>query len=129
MSKFKGNVIDLLDWVEMFGVDVLWFMLVCGVSFGGDLVVSEDVVWVLCNFGIKLFNVIWYVLFNGVVLVFLLLLNELIDVDCWIFGRLEEVWVEVDLVFDGYEFSCVCEFLYYFVWDEFCDWYFELVKM
>ena len=44
-------------------------------------------------------------------------------------GRLEEVRVEVDSAFDGYEFSRACEALYHFTWDEFCDWYVELAKV
>lgn len=65
MSKSKGNVIDPLDWVEMFGADALRFTLARGASPGGDLAVSEDAVRASRNFGTKLFNATRYALLNG----------------------------------------------------------------
>ncbi|CNW23010.1 valyl-tRNA synthase valS [Mycobacterium tuberculosis] len=128
MSKSKGNVIDPLDWVEMFGADALRFTLARGASPGGDLAVSEDAVRASRNFGTKLFNATRYALLNGAAPAPLPSPNELTDADRWILGRLEEVRAEVDSAFDGYEFSRACESLYHFAWDEFCDWYLELAK-
>jgi valyl-tRNA synthetase len=128
MSKSKGNVIDPLDWVEMFGADALRFTLARGASAGGDLAVGEDAVRASRNFGTKLFNATRYALLNGAALAPLPAHAELTDADRWILGRLEEVRAEVDSAFDGYEFSRACESLYHFAWDEFCDWYVELAK-
>jgi valyl-tRNA synthetase len=128
MSKSKGNVIDPLDWIEMFGADALRFTLARGASPGGDLSVGEDAVRASRNFGTKLFNATRYALLNGAALAPLPAHAELTDADRWILGRLEEVRAEVDSAFDGYEFSRACESLYHFAWDEFCDWYVELAK-
>jgi valyl-tRNA synthetase len=131
MSKSKGNVIDPLDWVEMFGADALRFTLARGASPGGDLAVSEDAVRASRNFGTKLFNATRYALLNGATTrsgATLPVADQLTDADRWILGRLEEVRAEVDSAFDGYEFSRACEALYHFAWDEFCDWYVELAK-
>lgn len=128
MSKSKGNVIDPLDWVDMFGADALRFTLARGASPGGDLAIGEDHVRASRNFCTKLFNATRYALLNGAQLAELPPLDELTDADRWILGRLEEVRAEVDSAFDNYEFSRACESLYHFAWDEFCDWYVELAK-
>ncbi len=128
MSKSKGNVIDPLDWMDMFGADALRFTLARGASPGGDLSVGEDAVRASRNFGTKLFNATRYALMNGAAPAPLPAPAELIDADRWILGRLEEVRAEVDSALDGYEFSRACESLYHFAWDEFCDWYVELAK-
>ena len=128
MSKSRGNGVDPLDWVEMFGADALRFTLARGASPGGDLSIGEDHVRASRNFGTKLFNATRYALLNGAALAPLPALDELTDTDRWILGRLEEVRAEIDSAFDGYEFSRACEALYHFTWDEFCDWYVELAK-
>jgi valyl-tRNA synthetase len=131
MSKSKGNVIDPLEWVEMFGADALRFTLARGSSPGGDLAVGEDAVRASRNFGTKLFNATRYALLNGATTQSgapLPAQDKLTDADRWILGRLEEVRAEVDSALDGYEFSRACEALYHFAWDEFCDWYVELAK-
>jgi valyl-tRNA synthetase len=128
MSKSKGNVIDPLDWLDVYGADALRFTLARGASPGGDLSVGEDDVRASRNFVTKLFNATRFALMNGAAPAALPGLDELTDADRWILGRLEEVRAEVDSAFDGYEFSRACESLYHFTWDEFCDWYLELAK-
>ena len=131
MSKSKGNVIDPLEWLEMFGADALRFTLARGASPGGDLSVGEDHVRASRNFGTKLFNATRYALINGATTQSaapLPALDALTDADRWILGRLEEVRAEVDSALDSYDFSRACEALYHFAWDEFCDWYVELAK-
>jgi valyl-tRNA synthetase len=129
MSKSKGNVIDPLDWLDMFGADALRFALARGASPGGDLTISEDHVRASRNFVTKLFNATRFALLNGARSAPLPDLADLTDADRWILGRLEEVRAEVDSTFDSYEFSRLCEALYHFTWDEFCDWYVELAKV
>jgi valyl-tRNA synthetase len=128
MSKSKGNVIDPLDWLEVYGADALRFTLARGSSPGSDLSMGEDDVRASRNFVTKLFNATRFALMNGAALAPLPPDSELTDADRWILGRLEEVRGEVDSAFDGYEFSRACESLYHFTWDEFCDWYLELAK-
>ncbi|MDI3313974.1 MAG: valine--tRNA ligase [Mycobacterium sp.] len=129
MSKSKGNVVDPLDWLELFGADALRFALARGASPGGDLTIGEDHVRASRNFVTKLFNATRFALLNGAHPAPLPRLAELSDADRWILGRLEEVRAEVDAAFDSYEFSRACEALYHFTWDEFCDWYVELAKV
>ena len=129
MSKSRGNGIDPLDWVELFGADALRFTLARGASPGGDLSIGEDNARASRNFATKLFNATRFALMNGAAPAQLPALTELTDADRWILGRAEEVRADVDSALDRYEFSRACEALYHFSWDEFCDWYLELAKV
>jgi valyl-tRNA synthetase len=129
MSKSRGNGIDPLDWVELFGADALRFTLARGASPGGDLSIGEDHARASRNFATKLFNATRFALMNGAAPAALPALDGLTDADRWILGRAEEVRAEVDSAFESYEFSRGCEALYHFAWDEFCDWYVELAKV
>jgi len=129
MSKSRGNGIDPLDWVELFGADALRFTLARGASPGGDLSIGEDHARASRNFATKLFNATRFALMNGAALAPLPGFDELTDADRWILGRAEQVRAEADSAFDSYEFSRACESLYHFAWDEFCDWYLELAKV
>ncbi len=129
MSKSRGNGIDPLDWVELFGADALRFTLARGASPGGDLSIGEDHARASRNFATKLFNATRFALMNGAAPAPLPDADELTDADRWILGRTEQVRAEVDSALDGYEFSRACEALYHFAWDEFCDWYLELAKV
>jgi valyl-tRNA synthetase len=129
MSKSRGNGIDPLDWVELFGADALRFTLARGASPGGDLSIGEDHARASRNFATKLFNATRFALMNGAAPAPLPAQSELTDADRWILGRAEQVRADVDAALDGYEFSRACEALYHFVWDEFCDWYLELAKV
>lgn len=129
MSKSKGNGIDPLDWVQMFGADALRFTLARGASPGGDLSIGEDHARASRNFATKVFNATRFALMNGAEPAPLPDASALTDADRWILGRLEEVRAEADSAFEGYEFSRACEALYHFAWDEFCDWYVELAKV
>ncbi len=129
MSKSRGNGIDPLDWVEIFGADALRFTLARGASPGGDLSIGEDHARASRNFATKLFNATRFALMNGANPAPLPAAADLTDADRWILGRAEEVRAEVDSALDHYEFSRGCEALYHFAWDEFCDWYLELAKV
>ena len=129
MSKSRGNGIDPLDWVEMFGADALRFTLARGASPGGDLSIGEDHARASRNFATKLFNATRFALMNGAAPAPLPAVTDMTDADRWILGRAEQVRAEVDSALDRYEFSRACEAVYHFAWDEFCDWYLELAKV
>ena len=65
MSKSRGNGIDPLDWVELFGADALRFTLARGASPGGDLSIGEDHARASRNFATKLFNATLFAMLNG----------------------------------------------------------------
>jgi valyl-tRNA synthetase len=129
MSKSRGNGIDPLEWVDLFGADALRFTLARGASPGGDLSIGEDHARASRNFATKLFNATRFALMNGAAPAPLPEFGELTDADKWILGRAEQVRGEVDSALDAYEFGRACESLYHFAWDEFCDWYLEFAKV
>ena len=129
MSKSRGNGIDPLEWVDLFGADALRFTLARGASPGGDLSIGEDHARASRNFATKLFNATRFALMNGAAPAPLPEFGELTDADKWILGRAEQVRGEVDSALDDYEFGRACESLYHFAWDEFCDWYLEFAKV
>ncbi|KAA0022932.1 valine--tRNA ligase [Antrihabitans cavernicola] len=129
MSKSRGNGIDPLDWVDLYGADALRFTLARGAQPGSDLSVGESQASASRNFVTKLFNATKFALMNGAAVGELPERASLTDADRWILDRLEEVRAEIDSAFDSYEFGKACESLYHYAWDEVCDWYLELAKV
>ncbi len=129
MSKTRGNTVDPLDWIDRFGADATRFTLARGATPGGDVAVSEDWVAGSRNFCNKLWNAARFALLNGAVAGQPLpSASELTAPDRWIMSRLAAVTAEVDELYEQFEFAKICEVLYHFAWDEFCDWYLELAK-
>jgi valyl-tRNA synthetase len=129
MSKSRGTSVDPLDWIDRFGADATRFVLARGATPGGDVALSEDWVAGARNFCNKLWNAARFALMNGAVAGQPLpAAAELSVPDRWILSRLAAVTAEVDALYEQFEFAKVCEALYHFAWDEFCDWYLELAK-
>jgi len=129
MSKSRGNTVDPLDWIDRFGADATRFTLARGASPGGDVAVSEDWVAGARNFCNKLWNATRFALLNGALAGPGRPAAQLLSVpDRWILSRLAAVTADADELFEKFEFAKVCEALYHFAWDEFCDWYLELAK-
>jgi valyl-tRNA synthetase len=130
MSKSRGNTVDPLDWIGRFGADATRFTLARGATPGGDVAVSEDWVAGARNFCNKLWNAARFALLNGAETGQPLPSgSELAAADRWILSRLAKVTAEVDELYEQFEFAKICEALYHFAWDEFCDWYLELAKV
>jgi valyl-tRNA synthetase len=129
MSKSRGTVVDPLDWIDRFGADATRFILARGATPGGDVAVSEDWVAGARNFCNKLWNAARFALLNGAVAGRPLPPPAELSVpDRWILSRLAAVTAEVDALYEQFEFAKICDALYHFAWDEFCDWYLELAK-
>jgi valyl-tRNA synthetase len=130
MSKSRGNTVDPLDWIDRFGADATRFTLARGASPGSDVAVSEEWAAGARNFCNKLWNASRFALLNGADAGAALPGRaELSTADRWILSRLAAVTVEVDGLFEQFEFGKLCDALYHFAWDEFCDWYLELAKV
>ena len=130
MSKSRGNTVDPLDWIDRFGADATRFTLARGASPGSDVSVSEEWVAGARNFCNKLWNAARFALLNGADAgADLPGPGALAVPDRWILSRLAAVTAEVDELFEQFEFGKACDALYHFAWDEFCDWYLELVKV
>jgi valyl-tRNA synthetase len=131
MSKSRGNTVDPLDWIARFGADATRFTLARGASPGGDVALSEEWVAGARNFCNKLWNATRFALMNGADASGARPATDraaLSVPDRWILSRLAAVVTEADALIEEFEFAKLCDLLYHFAWDEFCDWYLELVK-
>ena len=129
MSKSQGNVIDPLEWLDHYGADALRYTLARGANPGVDMALAEEWAQGSRNFCNKLWNASRFALINGAALRGAPDRDGLTDADTWIVDRADAVVSDVDELFESFQFGKVCEALYHFVWDEFCDWYLELAKV
>lgn len=130
MSKSLGNGIDPLEIIEEFGADALRFTLVTGNSPGNDMRFYTERVEANRNFANKLWNATRFVLMNleEDVSYDNIDLNKLEEEDKWIISRLNKVIKDVSENLEKYEIGLGAQRIYDFIWDEYCDWYIEMVK-
>jgi len=129
MSKSLGNGIDPLEVIDKYGADSLRMSLIIGNSPGNDMRFHYEKVEANRNFANKLWNAARFILMN--------LENihgqplkpgELEIADKWIISRYNNLVKEVTDNLDKYELGLAAQKIYDFTWNEFCDWYIELVK-
>ena len=151
MSKSKGNGVDLLQIIDMYGADALRFTLVTGVAPGNDMrfpvtyeppvpegqnpdpavnkIVGSKTVEASRNFANKIWNASRFTLMNlDIDKCVLPEANELCLEDKWILSRYNDLVKAVTDNLDKFELGVAVSKLYDFLWDDFCDWYIELVK-
>ena len=128
MSKTLGNGVDPLDVIAEYGTDALRFSLILGITFGNDIRYIPAKVEQGSNFANKLWNASKFVLMN---------LNgftgdydksKLCAEDKWILSKINTLAKEISQNVDNYDLGVACQRIYDFIWNEFCDWYIELVK-
>ena len=131
MSKSLGNGIDPLELIEEFGADALRFMLITGNTPGNDMRFNIERVEASRNFANKLWNATRFVLMNlDENMVNYSVENiELFLEDKWILTRLNRLKLEVKANMDKYEIGLAGQRLYEFIWEDYCDWYIEMVKI
>ena len=131
MSKTKNNGIDPLDVFEKYGVDATR-MTLAGSATGVDFAWRDEKVESFRNFANKIWNATRFCLLNAdgarVDPHYLELGPDASLADRWIVSRLNRTAKSVDRALAGYQFHEVVQILYHFFWDDFCDWYIELVK-
>ncbi|WP_166415970.1 valine--tRNA ligase [Cochlodiniinecator piscidefendens] len=132
MSKTRGNVIDPLEIVDVYGADALRFTMTQMAAMGGVLKLSEDRIKGYRNFGTKIWNASRFAEMNGVFEVERITdvadLNVTQTVNRWIIGETAKVREEIDAALEAYRFNDAANALYAFVWGKVCDWYVELSK-
>jgi valyl-tRNA synthetase len=128
MSKSFGNAVDPIDWLDRFGADAVRFTLARGANPGTDVPIGEDWVEASRNFCNKLWNATRFALLNGARIGPLPVPADLSQPDRWILSRLNATVAAVDAHYEDFQFARVCEALFHFAWDDFCDWYVELAK-
>ncbi len=129
MSKSKGNVIDPLDLVDEYGADSLRFTLAIMAAQGRDVKLDPSRVAGYRNFGTKLWNATRFAQINGVRRDDDFWLRDArLPVNRWILTELTKAAHEITAGITGYRFNEAAGAAYRFVWNQFCDWYLELLK-
>ncbi|MEG2669260.1 MAG: valine--tRNA ligase, partial [Oscillospiraceae bacterium] len=129
MSKSLGNGIDPLEIVEEYGADALRFTLATGNSPGNDMRFYIERVVASRNFANKIWNASRFVLMNfHIDNIDIKGLKNLRLEDKWIVSKYNTLVQEVTENIEKYELGIAVQKLYDFIWDEYCDWYIELVK-
>ncbi|MBR5375986.1 MAG: class I tRNA ligase family protein, partial [Lachnospiraceae bacterium] len=129
MSKSLGNGIDPLEVIEKYGADALRFTLITGNAPGNDMRFSYERIEASRNFANKIWNASRFVLMNleGKTITDPSE-KDLGSADRWILSRMNETVREVTENMEKYELGIAAGKIYDFIWDEYCDWYIEMVK-
>ncbi|MGB3417366.1 MAG: valine--tRNA ligase [Mesorhizobium sp.] len=129
MSKSKGNVIDPLDLIDEYGADALRFTLAIMAAQGRDVKLDPARIAGYRNFGTKLWNATRFAEMNEVARDDDFWLGDArLAVNRWILTELTRTARAVTEGIASYRFNEAAAAAYKFVWNQFCDWYLELLK-
>ncbi len=129
MSKSLGNGIDPLEIIEKYGADALRLTLITGNAPGNDMRFYYERVEANRNFANKVWNASRFILMNmeGCQMD-QKQPDHLEPADQWILSRLNKLIREATDNMERFELGIAVQKVYDFIWDEFCDWYIEMVK-
>ncbi len=130
MSKSLGNGIDPLEIIDQYGADALRLTLITGNAPGNDMRFYMERVEASRNFANKVWNASRFIMMN---------LEKartsdnidskaLTDADKWILSKANTLVKEVTDNMENFELGVAVQKIYDFIWEEFCDWYIEMVK-
>ena len=137
MSKSLGNGIDPLEIIDQYGADALRFMLTTGITPGNDMRFKTDKLESARNFANKLWNASRFVIMNlqdedGSFreMADLTDLNSaaLQDEDKWMISRVNDAVKYITETMEKFDLALAGQRAYDLIWNEFCDWYIEIVK-
>ena len=131
MSKSLGNGIDPLKVIQEYGCDALRFSLVLNTAPGNDLRYLPEKLESAKNFANKVWNASKFVLMNlpeDEKVIESCDYSRLAIEDKWILNKLNKTIKAMEENLAKYELGLALEQIYTFIWDEFCDWYIEMVK-
>ena len=130
MSKSLGNGIDPLEVIDKYGADALRLTLMTGNAPGNDMRFYWERVEASRNFANKVWNASRFIMMNleKAEVPQEIDLNTLTGADKWILSKVNKLAEEVTENMDKYELGIAVQKVYDFIWEEFCDWYIEMVK-
>jgi valyl-tRNA synthetase len=141
MSKTLGNGVDPLEVIEQYGADSLRFSVLSGTTMGNDIRYMPEKLEQASNFANKIWNAAKFVISNSAdeekVREFCYNAfekNKAYDPkyfrleDKWILNKFDKLVVDVTKNIDNYDLGIALDNIYNFIWNEFCDWYIEMVK-
>ncbi len=142
MSKSLGNGIDPLEIIDKYGADALRFTLITGNAPGNDMRFYMERVEASRNFANKVWNASRFIMMNmqqmlaedasdamkAAAVADTVDTAALTDADKWILSKANTLVREVTENLDKFELGIAAQKIYDFIWEEFCDWYIEMVK-
>ena len=141
MSKTLGNGIDPLDVIEKYGADSLRYSVISGTTMGNDIRFMPEKLDQASNFANKIWNAAKFVISNLAdeekVKEFYSRAfekNNEYDSKCfrvedkWILNKFDKLVADVTKNIENYDIGIALDKIYNFIWNEFCDWYIEIVK-
>ena len=142
MSKTLGNGIDPIEIIDKYGADSLRFAVISGTTMGNDIRYMPEKLEQASNFANKIWNATKFITNNEVKEEDIIKFHEevynketkkynseLLKIeDKWIISKLETLIVEVTNNLENYDLGVALDKVYNFIWNEFCDWYIEMVK-
>lgn len=149
MSKSLGNGIDPLEMIEKYGADALRFMLSTGITPGNDMRFQTEKIESARNFANKLWNASRFVIMNitdeeGDFLPMAKCCSDCCGCSCadtndfsnidlkpedkWIISRVNSASAEITTNLENYDLALAGQKVYDLIWNQYCDWYIEMVK-
>ncbi|WP_353207386.1 valine--tRNA ligase [Sphingorhabdus sp.] len=129
MSKSKGNTVDPLGLIDQYGADALRFFMAAMESQGRDIKMDESRVAGYRNFATKLWNAARFAQSNGIGGSRSVSAPKAeLAVNRWIIGEVVSTVEKLNKAFAEFRFDGMADVIYHFVFDQFCDWYLELLK-
>ncbi len=129
MSKSLGNGIDPLEVIDKYGADALRMTLMTGNAPGNDMRFYWERVEASRNFANKVWNASRFIMMNVEKASDAKAeTSDLTIADRWILSRVNTLARDVTENMDKYELGIALQKVYDFIWEEFCDWYIEMVK-
>ena len=132
MSKSLGNGIDPLEVIDKYGADALRLTLVTGNAPGNDMRLYWERVEASRNFANKVWNASRFIMMNFAQNEELankeVPADELTQADKWILAKCNQLAKDVTALMETYDLGIAVQKIYDFIWEEFCDWYIEMVK-
>ena len=135
MSKTLGNGVDPIEVIDEYGADALRFSVLSGTTMGNDIRYMPEKLEQASNFANKIWNAAKFII------------NSLADEekvrefeskedkdrifkveDKWILNKFNKLIAEVTKNIENYDLGIALDKIYNFIWNEFCDWYIEMVK-
>ena len=129
MSKSLGNGIDPLEVIDKYGADALRLTLITGNAPGNDMRFYWERVEASRNFANKIWNASRFIMMNMEKAdTEEVDLSELTQADRWILSKVNTLAKEATENLEKFEMGIAADKIHSFIWEEFCDWYIEMVK-
>ena len=139
MSKSLGNGIDPIEVIDKYGADALRFIIITGNAPGNDTRFSWDRLEASRNFANKIWNASRFIMMNmpdadeeggqaALDAINAITFNDLTMADKWIVAKANQLVRDVTDNMEKFELGIAADKIHDFLWDEFCDWYIEMVK-